>query len=130
MAEIIKIVVVALVCAVTVSLVKQYAPSYSSIAQIAALIAVLGLGMSFLKKALSQAAELMDISIIESGYALLLFKALGVAVAAKLACDVCRDSGSSSLASAVELVAKGAILVMTMPMLKALAGVVSGLLGG
>lgn len=129
MADIVKISVLAVVCTVVTALIKQYAPSYSSLAQIAALVAVLTLGMTFIKDALSSALELMDVSALQSEYIFLLIKALGIAVTAKFAADVCRDSGSSSLAGAVELAAKAAILVLTMPMLKALAAAVSGLLG-
>ena len=129
MADIVKISVLAVVCTVVAALIKQYAPSYSSLAQIAALVAVLTLGMTFIKDALSSALELMNVSALQSEYIFLLIKALGIAVTAKFAADACRDSGSSSLAGAVELAAKAAILVLTMPMLKALAAAVSGLLG-
>lgn len=129
MADIVKISVLAVVCTVVTALIKQYAPSYSSLAQIAALVAVLTLGMTFIKDALSSALELMNVSTLQSKYIFLLIKALGIAVTAKFAADACRDSGSSSLAGAVELAAKAAILVLTMPMLKALAAAVSGLLG-
>ena len=129
MADIVKISVLAVVCTVVTALIKQYAPSYSSLAQIAALVAVLTLGMTFIKDALSSALELMNVSAHQSEYIYLLIKALGIAVTAKFAADACRDSGSSSLAGAVELAAKAAILVLTMPMLKALAAAVSGLLG-
>lgn len=129
MADIVKISVLAVVCTVVTALIKQYAPSYSSLAQIAALVAVLTLGMTFIKDALSSALELMNVSALQSEYIFLLIKALGIAVTAKFAADACRDSGSSSLTGAVELAAKAAILVLTMPMLKALAAAVSGLLG-
>ena len=129
MADIVKISVLAVVCTVVTALIKQYASSYSSLAQIAALVAVLTLGMTFIKDALSSALELMNVSALQSEYIFLLIKALGIAVTAKFAADACRDSGSSSLAGAVELAAKAAILVLTMPMLKALAAAVSGLLG-
>lgn len=129
MADIVKISVLSVVCTVVTALIKQYAPSYSSLAQIAALVAVLTLGMTFIKDALSSALELMNVSALQSEYIFLLIKALGIAVTAKFAADACRDSGSSSLAGAVELAAKAAILVLTMPMLKALAAAVSGLLG-
>ena len=129
MADIVKISVLAVVCTVVTALIKQYAPSYSSLAQIAALVAVLTLGMTCIKDALSSALELMNVSALQSEYIFLLIKALGIAVTAKFAADACRDSGSSSLAGAVELAAKAAILVLTMPMLKALAAAVSGLLG-
>lgn len=129
MADIVKISVLSVVCTVVTALIKQYAPSYSSLAQIAALVAVLTLGMTFIKDALSSALELMNVSALQSEFIFLLIKALGIAVTAKFAADACRDSGSSSLAGAVELAAKAAILVLTMPMLKALAAAVSGLLG-
>ena len=129
MADIVKISVLAVVCTVVTALIKQYAPSYSSLAQIAALVAVLTLGMTFIKDALSSALELMNVSALQSEYIFLLIKALGIAVTAKFAADACRDSGSSLLAGAVELAALAAIHVLTMPMLKALAAAVSGLLG-
>ena len=107
MADIIKISVLAVVCTVVIALIKQYAPSYSSIAQIAALIAVLTLGMTFIKDALSSALELMNVSALQSEYIFLLIKSLGIAVTAKFAADACRDSGSSSLAGGCGACGKG-----------------------
>ena len=66
MADIVKISVLAVVCTVVIALIKQYAPSYSSLAQIAALVAVLTLGMTFIKDALSSALELMNVSALQS----------------------------------------------------------------
>ena len=46
----------------------------------------------------------------------LLVKALGICLSAQLAANLCQDSGESALASAVELLGRGAILLMALPL--------------
>ena len=47
-----------------------------------------------------------------------LIKALGVAVAAQIAGDICRDNGNSAVAGVSELAAKAAIIALALPLIK------------
>ncbi|MCL1952872.1 MAG: hypothetical protein FWF60_08605, partial [Oscillospiraceae bacterium] len=60
----------------------------------------------------------------------MLVKALGVCVTTQLAADICRDSGSASLANTVELGGRLLVLGLTLPLLKGIAELAVGLIRG
>ncbi len=130
MAEIIKLTAVAVVGCICVVLVRQYRPELSLLVQMAGLVAVLVFAVALMSKVTDYCRDYFARDIIDEGYLKLLFKGLGIAVAAKIGGDVCRDSGNNALAFGVELASKAAILLLTLPMLKNLADITSGLLKG
>lgn len=48
----------------------------------------------------------------------ILFKAVGVSLICRIASDICRDCGESSLASKVELAGKLSIVALSLPLVK------------
>jgi stage III sporulation protein AD len=60
----------------------------------------------------------------------MLAKALGIGVTTQLAADICRDSGSISLANLVELGGRLLILSLALPLLKSMAEMAVGLIRG
>ena len=67
-------------------------------------------------EAISQLQALSAQAGIDSEVLKLLVKALGICLTAQLAANLCQDSGESALASAVELLGRGAILLMALPL--------------
>ena len=67
-------------------------------------------------EAISQMQALSAQAGIDSDVLKLLVKALGICLTAQLAANLCQDSGESALASAVELLGRGAILLMALPL--------------
>lgn len=67
-------------------------------------------------EAISQLQALSAQAGIDSDVLKLLVKALGICLTAQLASNLCQDSGESALASAVELLGRGAILLMALPL--------------
>ena len=67
-------------------------------------------------EAISQLQALSAQAGIDSDVLKLLVKALGICLTAQLAANLCQDSGESALASAVELLGLGAILLMALPL--------------
>ena len=130
MEEIIKLTAVAVVGCICVVLVRQHRPELSLLIQLAGLVSVLIFSIAVMDKITDYCRAFLDEGIVDSGYLKLLYKALGIAVAAKIGGDVCRDSGNSALAFGVELASKAAILLLTLPMLRNLADITSGLLKG
>lgn len=45
-------------------------------------------------------------------------KALGIALVCQLAAEICRDCGETSVGSRIELAGKGAIIIISLPVLK------------
>ena len=67
-------------------------------------------------EAISQLQALSAQAGIDSDVLKLLVKALGICLTTQLAANLCQDSGESALASAVELLGRGAILLMALPL--------------
>ena len=67
-------------------------------------------------EAISQLQALSAQAGIDNDVLKLLVKALGICLTAQLAANLSQDSGESALASAVELLGRGAILLMALPL--------------
>lgn len=130
MGVIIKAAAVAVVCAVMTVIVKKYIPEYAPFAQIAAMIAVFISILNVIQSVFSYFNDFISSGIIDAGYAMLLFKALGIAIIAQFGAEMCRDSDNSALAFALETAAKIAIIALSLPMFKNLADITAGLLKG
>ena len=128
---ILKIAVVAVIAAVASMLLKQYGKEeYSIIAVIAASVIIL----LILVPSFTKIKECIDCLTELAGncaeYALILVKSLAVAVITQVAADLCEDSGNKSLADKVELGGKTVIVVLCLPMIKAVAEFSVNLIGG
>lgn len=130
MMEIIKVVAIAIVCALLCGILKQYKPEYAIVVQLAASVLILLLVASALGDLISAVRELIDGSGIDTGYLTLLLKALGVAILTQLAADACRDSGETALSNKVELAGKVTILLLCLPLVKAMIQLSAGLIKG
>lgn len=128
--EIIKIVAIAIVCALLCAVLKQYKPEYAIVVQLAASVLILLLIASAMGDLINAIRELIDGSGIDTGYLTLLLKALGVAILTQLAADACRDSGETALSNKVELAGKVTILLLCLPLVKAMIQLSAGLIKG
>ncbi len=130
MEDIIRVALLVTVCCVFVVLIRQHRPEMTILLQLSGLVAVILTGLTVIKSIIDYVSGLLSASLIPAAYMTLLIKGLGVAAVSKIAGDLCRDSGNNALGFGVELMAKGIILLMTLPMLKNLADITSGLLNG
>lgn len=64
---------------------------------------------------------------ISGDYLLILLKSLGTALAAQFAADAARDAGETALASKIEFAGRVVIIYCSLPLLKAIAQLISGL---
>ncbi|NMP37013.1 MAG: hypothetical protein GX051_02655 [Clostridiales bacterium] len=117
--DIFGIAALACVGCVTVALVKKYAPEYAVMVEAAGIAAVLFFSVSQLSEVFGQLGRAAESAGASAEYTSLLFKALGISVVGALASDVCKDGGSSALSTAVDMFSKAAILVLALPMIKA-----------
>ncbi len=130
MEDILKSVVIAVVCSVGVIVIRQVKPEMSVLLQLGGFLCIVTVTFGLLGSIIEYCEDMFSSGIIESSYLTLLIKALGIAVISKAGSDICKDSGNGALAFGVELAAKCGILILTLPMLKSLADAVSGLLKG
>ncbi len=72
--------------------------------------------------------ELFFQTQMSEDYMTIIFKGLGICYITQLACDCCRDCGESCIASQIELAGKVAMLVISLPLFRAVVGIVESLL--
>ena len=130
METIIRILLTVIICSAAVIIISRYIPEYAPFAQIAALIAVFISITGAAESIITYISDFISSGAIDSTYAVIVFKALGVAIIAQFGAELCRDCGNSALAFSLETAAKIIILSMSLPMLKNLADITAGLLKG
>ena len=123
MAEIIKTAALAVSVCVLCAVIKQYRPEYAPIVQIAAVAVIAASAVRILQNIISQLDFFSGMSETGGECISVLIKALGVAVAAQIAGDICRDNGNSAVAGVSELAAKAAIMHTVSPSARASAAV-------
>lgn len=81
-----------------------------------------------LAEVISVIKELFNRSDMDGDYLTIIFKGLGICYITQLGCDCCRECGESIIASQLELTGKIAMLIISLPLFKALVAIIEGLL--
>lgn len=118
---------VGLVAAVLSIVIKQYKPELGIFISLLAGIIILSAILGVLKPAIDTILELVGMAGLDESYGNVLIKALAVCYVTQIASDSCRDAGEGAIAGKVEMAGKAAIIVISLPMFKALVNTVSGL---
>ncbi len=127
--EIVKFVVIGIICAVMTVVVRQYRPELAVIVQLAGIVIIAIFAFEYLKNIFEETGSFFsDVQIVSDGYLTILVKILAIAVITKLGADICSDSSNSALATVVELTGKTVILVMCLSLIKTLVTLAKGLL--
>lgn len=127
--EIVKFVVIGIICAVMTVVVRQYRPELAVIVQLAGIVIIAIFAFEYLKNVFEETGSFFsDVQIVSDGYLTILVKILAIAVITKLGADICSDSSNSALATVVELTGKTVILVMCLSLIKTLVTLAKGLL--
>lgn len=116
---IVKIILVAVICSIVAVTVRQVKPEFLPFIQVASLLILLTFSLSSIQviiEKLSVLTNSTDSFIAESVFTL--FKVLAIALATKLASEICRDNGNSAVALCTELAGKIMIIVMCFPLVE------------
>lgn len=127
----INIVSVAGICIIATVLCKLFSSAgseYSLYVKIAAAAAVMSALILFISPIAETVRSIYERAGAEEEYLTILFKALGICYITQFACDICRDSGESALASQAELAGKLSLLILALPLFDSLSEIVSGLI--
>lgn len=127
--EIVKFVIIGIICTVMTVVVRQYRPELAVAVQLAGIVIIAIYAFEYLKNIFEEIGSLFsDVQIVSDGYLAILIKILSIAVITKLGADICSDSSNSALATVVELTGKTVILVMCLSLIKTLVTLAKGLL--
>ncbi len=128
--DILKIFLTAVAACIFVSLISQYRPEYALFVQLSAVAVIVLMTSDSVADVFSQTKELTTGTKINSEYINLLIKALIIAVSGKVVCDICSDTGNRAIATCADLACRLCIMLLALPMLKALAQLATELIKG
>lgn len=128
--NIIGIAGIAICAAVIAATLRRYHQEYAILVSIAAGIVILMSLLSSISPAIRQISTLLSTAGLESDYAVILFKTIGICFLAQFAADSCRDAGENALAAKVELAGKLSIVVLALPLFEKIAQTATGLIRG
>lgn len=125
---IVKIAVVATLCSVLVTQIKNLKVEYGQL-----LLITVGLFLFFFAaQYLESITEVFDILIsqisIRKTYIVILMKMIGIAYVCEFASNLCKDAGCQTIATQVEMIGKLSILLISTPIITALAEMMTQLI--
>ena len=86
--------------------------------------------MAYLKPVVELLHTLEELGSLDSGLLIILFKAVGMGLITEMAAMVCTDSGSASMARAIQLLGTAAVLWLSLPLFEALLSLIGEILEG
>lgn len=126
--EVVRVVGLAIVGVVLLALVRRTKPEIGVVLAIAC-------GAVILIMAVARAGELLalirDLAVkagVDAGYTLLLLRVIAIAFVTEFGAQVCRDAGEEAVARAVEITGKIMVLIVAVPVVKAVLEVLASLL--
>ena len=116
-----KVLVIAVVACFFSVLLSQHRPEFSLVIKLASVVCIIAVVFSSVAEISEDVMDFADGLKINNEYILLLIKALITAVACHIVSCICVDTGNKAIASAVELAGRISIILLALPMLKALS---------
>lgn len=113
-------IVTALVCVV----LKDYKPEYAIFVSLSGVTIILFLILSYITPIFDMFNNLSELTGLDTEYGKILLKSLGICVVAQIGTDICKDCGQTSIASKIELGAKVAILIISLPLFTSVLNVI------
>lgn len=116
--------VAAALCAL---LLRKSNPELAAVLTLGACAAVLIFALGGVPDLLDAAREARELSGMSAAALSPVLKCVGIGIVARLGADTCRDAGSASCASAVELAGALAALLAALPLLRTLLSMLEGM---
>ena len=126
--EIIKIIGVAFIVAVTALLLKSTKPELSFAVTVTGVIIILLFIVDSLQDTLAFFSEIVRVAGVENGLLKILLKIVGVGYLTEFCAGILNDFGSNSIADKVILGGKITILLLSLPILEGLLTMIKGFL--
>ncbi len=126
--EIIKIIGVGFVTAITSLILKATKPELSFAVTMTGVIVILLFIVQSLSDTLAVFASIANMSGVENGLVKLLLKIVGVGYIVEFGAGILQDFGSQSIADKVALAGKIAIVMLSLPILESLLTLMKGFL--
>ncbi len=115
--DFIKIVAVIIIASVLVVLLKNRLAEYSFLLIVATICTVILLVLGYIFPQIQKLENLFEKGGSSTVYFSVALKALGISYITDFAESICRDFGLSALAQATDIAGKGAIFVLSIPLI-------------
>lgn len=124
----VKITVLAIIGSFLVMEVKHLKPEYGQLLLIAVGLFLLYMAVSRLERIVAFYQELSGLISLQKTYVAILLKLIGIAYLCEFAANLCKDAGCQTIAGQVEMIGKLSILLVSTPVITALADTMMKLL--
>lgn len=124
--EIYKIVGVAIVSTVLISVVKPYRKEIAVLLSVLAGIILFSYISMYIKSAVSTVYEVASRIDIDLSFVKIILKIIAVSYVCEFGAQICKDAGESSIASKVELAGKVIIVYISTPIIMSLFNLLTG----
>lgn len=115
--DMIKILGIGISAAVLAVLVKGYKPELAIQISLAAAVLIFVMAVPYLRSAVAMFQNIAMQVGIDSRFAGIVLKIIGVAYLAQFGAELCKDAGEGVIASKIELAGKLIIMTMSMPIM-------------
>ncbi len=113
-------------CLLPILVLRKNAPEQALLLVLAIAAVVTARVLALAAPLLEQLRTLFDQAGVDSSHVSILLRTVAAALVSRLCGDLCRDSGSQALGTVVELAGAAAALLISLPLLEAVAGLLLG----
>ncbi|MBP5430927.1 MAG: hypothetical protein J6Y81_01300 [Ruminococcus sp.] len=99
-------------------LLKQYCSEQSILLSASVCATVFTASILLLETPLEEIKNILSSSDIPESYISVLFKSIGISCITHISSELCRDSGETAMGAAAELWGRGALIAISMPVVK------------
>lgn len=124
--ELLRLMGLCALCLLPVLVLRKNAPEQALLLVLAIGAVVLARILALTAPLLEQLRTLFDQAGVDSSHVSILLRTVAAALVSRLCGDLCRDSGSQTLGTVVELAGAAAALLIALPLLEAVAGLLLG----
>lgn len=124
--EMMRLAALCAVCVLPVALLRKTAPEQALLLIIAILAVALARCLALAAPVLEEVRALFERAGMETAHVSVLLRTAAAALVTRLCADLCRDGGSQSLAAAVETAGTLAVLLIALPLLRAVTELLLG----
>ncbi len=124
--ELLRLMGLCALCLLPILVLRKNAPEQALLLVLAIAAVVTARVLALAAPLLEQLRTLFDQAGVDSSHVSILLRTVAAALVSRLCGDLCRDSGSQALGTVVELAGAAAALLISLPLLEAVAGLLLG----
>ncbi|MBR5513824.1 MAG: hypothetical protein IKV85_07565 [Ruminococcus sp.] len=105
--------------AILAVILRQYCREQSMLLAIAACTIIMGSFAAFASPVMRELRDIFTAAGVSDSYLSLIYKGAAICIVTRITSELCRDSGEGAIASAAELWGRGAVTLLSLPLVKA-----------